>query len=418
MGRRLPSAACRALLSGAVAAVLGAVGLQGQEVVDLPAEDLHLSTGLESVYRVGSALAASEWEQFTAIRHIGFDGAGNLYMLDAPGPEAGTRIVIVDPAGRHVTDFGRHGDGPGEFRWPRRMVVWSDGGTLIEDVMHMGSHVFGPGGDFDHMVRGAAGRNLRPDRLDARTVVGASWRRTDDSGRSIVRFDMSSEEVTTRTLVEVWDPRPEDVGRGAPESLEDMVEEVWVFEPVLLFDVLPSGGIAFSDSSAYAIKLTDRSGAISRILRRPMSPLPVSEAIRRAERERRIEEARNRTITSSGGEDRTAEMAELTEALADARMAAVENMRFFPDVPVIVAVRSTWAGTLWIQRSAEPGSDEPGPIDVITPDGRYLGTLATGTEALPDMPDAFGPDGLIAFIETDDFDVPVITVRRLPSEIR
>ena len=34
------------------------------------------------------------------------------------------------------------------------------------------------------------------------------------------------------------------------------------------------------------------------------------------------------------------------------------------------------------------------------------------------MPDAFGPDGLVAFIETDEFYVPVITVRRLSQRVR
>ena len=90
-------------------------------------------------------------------------------------------------------------------------------------------------------------------------------------------------------------------------------------------------------------------------------------------------------------------------------------MRFFPEVPVIAALRATPRGTLWIQRSMEPGADEPGPIDVISRDGSYVGTLAPGQ---PNMPDAFGPDGLVAFIETDEFDVPIITVRRIPNAIR
>ncbi|WP_419163992.1 hypothetical protein [Candidatus Palauibacter sp.] len=415
MDRRSRAVVPRTLLNAAVAAALGAVGLRAQEVVDLPAEDLPLSVDLEPVYRIGSALAESEWEEFTAIRHIGFDGSGYLYLLDAPGPEAGTRVVIVDPAGRHVKDYGRHGDGPGEFRWPREMVVWPDGGTLIQDVMHMGYHVFGPEGDFHHMVRDEMGRDMRPDRIGARTVVGASWRRADDTGRSIVRFDLSSDEVSGRTLlVEAWAPRPGDEGRGAPESLEDFVDEVWGFEPALLFDVLPSGDIAFSDSSAYAIKLADRSGAISRVLRRPISPLPATEAIRQAERDRRLAEARNWEATAGGAES----LRELGRALAAARVAKVETMQFFPEVPVIAALRATWDGTLWVQRSTEPGSGEPGLIDVITLDGRYAGTLETGTASLPHMPDAFGPDGLVAFLDTDAFDVPVITVRRLPPEIR
>ena len=34
------------------------------------------------------------------------------------------------------------------------------------------------------------------------------------------------------------------------------------------------------------------------------------------------------------------------------------------------------------------------------------------------MADEFGPDGLVVFIEKDEFDVPVIVVKRLPPEVR
>jgi len=34
------------------------------------------------------------------------------------------------------------------------------------------------------------------------------------------------------------------------------------------------------------------------------------------------------------------------------------------------------------------------------------------------MPSAFGPDGLVAFRERDDFDVSRVVVKRLPAEIR
>ena len=397
-------------------ATLGTAGVQAQEVVDLSAEDLPLAVNLEPVYRIGSAMARSEWEQFTAVQYIGFDRTGNLYILDAPGPEAGTRVVIVDPAGRHVKDFGRQGEGPGEFQWPRRMVVWADGRTLIEDVLHMGSHLFGPEGDFERMVRGAVGPNLRPDPVDAGTVVGVSWRREDQGRRAIIRFDLSSGEVSERTVVEAWVPQPWAEARGAPVTLEDFVGEEWGFEPALLFDVLPSGGIVFADSSAYAVKLTDRSGVITRILGRPIPPLRATEAIKRAERDRRLEEqAWNRRTTSGGGGEPNAEMEALTRAMTEARKAAVENMQFFPEVPVIAALHATWDGTLWVQRSTAPDVTESGAIHVISADGRYIGTFPRGSLV---MPDAFGPDGLAAFIETDELDVPVIVVRRLPVEVR
>ena len=165
----------------------------------------------------------------------------------------------------------------------------------------------------------------------------------------------------------------------------------------------------------YAINLTDASGSISRILRRPIRPLPVTEQMKRGERERRLEEESTRRSTALAGGDPPPQVRSMINRYFDARRAGVENMQFHSEVPVVAAVRVTWEGTLWIERSMEPGASEPGPIDVIGSGGHYVGTFPAGRL---EMPDAFGPDGLVAFLETDEFDVPVITVRRLPQQIR
>lgn len=398
------------------AAILVALGFHvqaapAQEVVDLLAEDSLLTPDLELVYSIGSAGAATEWQLFSTISSLGFDAAGNLHLMDRTGGLTGqARIVVVDPTGGLAGEFGRSGEGPGEFRAPRQMIVWPDGATLVEDIMHRGYHVFAPGGVFERMVRNEAGSDMRPERTGGRTVIGGSW---DASTRAILRFDLSSAEVEALTLAEVWQPREQEVRAHEVQDIEDMVRAVWGFEPELLFDALPSGGVAFSDSSAYAIKLTDRAGAVSRILRRPIRPRSVTEDIRQAERERRIERLRNRpgSVTGNPGREDIAFM----NAILEGQMRGVENMRFFSEVPVIAAVRTTWDGTLWIQRSGEPGAEEAGPIDVLARDGRYVGTIAP--EVLP-MPNAFGPDGLVAFVEADEFDVPVVAVRRLPPAIR
>ena len=411
-GPRL-AAACAA----GFGAALGAAGLEAQEIVDLPAEDRPVSPDLELAYRIGSASAGEEWEEFTSISGVAFDGEGNLYLLDGTRTSADVRIVVVDAAGGFVNSFGRAGDGPGEFRAATQLVVWEDGQVLVEDMLHAGYHVFSPAGEFERMVRESGGGlgfamarrpDLRPERTGARTLVGRSR-------RAIQRVDMSSDDVEDRIIVQAWAPVEDE--RPLSGHPEDMIGEEWGFEPDVLFDALPSGGVAFSDSSVWAVKLTDPSGAVSRILRRPIRPLAVTEGMEQAERERRLEVERNRTITQRGSAPPPSVL-ELIDNMRSLRREAVENMRFFPEVPLIAAVRATWDGTLWVQRSTEPGSGEPGPIDVIAPDGRYLGTLQTGTAALPDMPDAFGPDGLVAFIGADAFDVPVITVRRLPPAIR
>ena len=59
--------------------------------------------------------------------------------------------------------------------------------------------------------------------------------------------------------------------------------------------------------------------------------------------------------------------------------------------------------------------DSDGPIDVVTPDGRYLGSYPSGAT---DLPSAFGPDGPVAFIEKDELDVPTVVVKRLPFAVR
>ena len=75
---------------------------------------------------------------------------------------------------------------------------------------------------------------------------------------------------------------------------------------------------------------------------------------------------------------------------------------------------TTWDGRIWVQRRGEePGTD--GPIDVLTFGGEYAGTYPTDAT---EMPDAFGPNGLAAFIELDEFDVASVVVRRLPTEVR
>ena len=398
----------------AFAGVLGGNSVGAQEVVDLPAEDLALPGDLELVYRIGSTEAVAEWEQFSTILGVGFDAAGSLYLLDGTGARAARRGVVVDRSGRHVRNFGRPGEGPGEFRVGRELIVWGDGRSLVVDMT--GYHVFSPGGEFERMVRDTGGfgvvtrTGLRPERTGSHAVLA----RTD---RSIVRVDMSSEAVGIRVLVEQsWAPgSPEPAARVM--EFEDMLDELgeeWGFEPEILFDALPTGGVAFSDSSTYAIKLTDASGSISRILRRPIRPLPVTERRKHAERERRLEEESNRQATAIEG-DPPPQILSMINRYMEAQRARVENMQFYPEVPVVAAVRVTGKGTLWIARSIEPGAREPGPIDVIGSGGRYVGTLPAGQLK---MPDAFGPDGLVAFIETDEFDVPAITVRRLPQQVR
>ena len=275
--------------------------------------------------------------------------------------------------------------------------------------------VFGPDGEFERTVRmGGNDAMIFMPRLDVdrrgegvlatgavRILDNAILRGRADGTiaepefRHVVRMDLTGDQVVVDTVAHAWLPPGEATG----------------FIPPLVAGALPDGGVAYTDSSAYAIKVTGADGTIERVLTRPLVPEPVTDRIRREERERRLRglEGDPPGAGRFGGE-RGAAMS----GMADAMRRAAESMEFHPVVPVVRGLRTSWEGHIWVQRRGEePVSD--GPIDVLTPDGRYLGTYAADATA---MPRAFGPDGLIAFVEKDEIDVQTVVVRRLPAGFR
>lgn len=214
--------------------------------------------------------------------------------------------------------------------------------------------------------------------------------------RPILRFGLSGEDVVEDTVARAW------------ESLSDASG----FAPPLAVGALPDGGVAYVDSSAYAIKVMSPEGNLVRVLTRPIRPEPVTDRIREGEIERQLEELDGSNDFGAGrtGGQRGAMMAQM----AAFRRSGIQSMTFHDVVPVISALKTGWRGTIWARRHGE-GVVRQGSIDLLTPDGRYLGTFAAEATT---MPSAFGPDGLVAFVERDELDVPTVVVRRLPSEIR
>jgi hypothetical protein len=189
------------------------------------------------------------------------------------------------------------------------------------------------------------------------------------------------------------------------------------FESGVFVAPLPDGRIALADSTNFRIKLLSRDGAVTAVVRRPIRPVPVSN--RFIEREKQVRRERwnnpgNRaSVTTSGGNE-SSERPRPSDPSQVRLQGYLDAMVFPAHLPVIVRMASDWTGRLWVQRSgADPWTR--GPTDVIAPDAHYLGTLPPSA---PGVPDAFGPDGLGAWIEKDELDAPVIVVRRVPAQIR
>ena len=380
---------------------LGSPALQAQEVIELPSRDTHIEPEFEEVYRVGS-LDGADWEVFSRVSAVGFSQSGDLYVMD----DQGGRIVLVSREGEFVREFGRLGDGPGEFAANTNtaigFTVLRDGRTVVFDAGHSAFQVFAPHGEFERSVRmpGASLyliRTLAPAR-DGQNVITTSVGAFGSGGpadgpeppfRPVYRLMLTGEEAVQDTVIRAWRPSG-DAG---------------AFGPALVARALPDGSLVYTDSSAYAIKVATRDGSLNRVLTRSFRPEPVTAEIRDAEIERRLAENEERYASSN---DRFA------AARLELGLTRIRNMDFYHEIPVVRTLRTSWEGTIWVQRRGEwPVSD--GPIDLLTPEGGYIGTYASGAT---EMPDAFGPDGLAAFIELDEFDVASVVVRRLPTDVR
>ncbi len=373
----------------------------GQEVIPLPAEDRYLDASFEEVYRLGS-VDGDSWDTFGGVGSVGFDGSGNLYIFDYRA----VRIHVVDLQGNLVRQFIGEGEGPGEFGTNYASVVeiavMRDGRVTVYDMGRMGFALFDANGEFERTVPLGGPQTHFPmigglqvfpdtDRVLATSEVGYLSRTGDDSEtplpfRFVLSYGLSGDQVEIDSVAAGWRPP------GDPEA----------FRPLLMAGVLPNGSVVFTDSSSYALKFAVPGGRVTRILTRPFQPRPVTDRMKAAEIERQLER-----LGDGGGDP-------MQQAMIEFRRGQIEAMEVFHEIPVILSLKTSWEGTIWVRRRGEEGAGG-NPIDLITADGRYLGTFAPSTTGLPR---AFGPDGLIAFVETDDLDVPYVVVKRLPAGVR
>ena len=415
-------------MAAPVAFFLAAPALSAQRIAEVTGRDRLIEHDFEEIYRVG-VVAGESWEMFGAVGRVGFDAAGNLYVFDrsGDGDSRDARVVVFDPAGAFVREFGSAGEGPGEFKRANGMAVMRDGTTVVRDGGHDAYHVFDPSGTFVRMVRFAEQKSkvrvISAIHADPRGGAvftpeggGGAGDAAASPSRPVVRLGLAGEVVDADTAALGWLPPRGGEGMeasievaGGTFSLGDVLGGFAMpgeFEPEVLLGVLPEGGLVYSDSSAYALKVTPPgSPEVERVIARPFHPEPVTESVRKEYGKKRS--GREGTATGIGTND---EGATVPFALSF----EMPERTFFPEIPVLRGLSATWEGRIWVQRRGkEPESD--GPIDVLTVRGEYLGTFHTDAAT---MPDAFGPDGMAAFIELDELDVASVVVRRLPPAIR
>jgi len=429
------------------AAVVSAPTAHPQELA-LTGRDRPIDADFEEVFRVG-AVDGEPWELFASIKRIAFDEHGNLYVFDDGGDslEPDLRIVVFDRSGAFVREFGRAGEGPGEFGRPASYGVMRNGIIVVGDRDHQAYHLFDASGRLLRMVhdRNVTTRNglsvsavvSGPIQVDPRG--GAVYKTTNegirrDTGidhRSIWRRILGGEEIRSEVAVRAWQPPREpqsdafelsddfgDIeGDDGPINVRELFRGITrtpIFEPRVLYGLLPDGSIVYSDSSAYALRIAppDGEGPV-RTITRPIEPRPVTERIKE-EHKRKTEERRAARPPSPTTRRLEAMRAAVGGSTRSEPMISAREAPFYSVVPVIQRLSTTWEGRIWVMRQGDEILED-GPIDVVSADGEYVGTFRAGATKVPN---AFGPAGLAVFIERDEFDVATVVVRRLPGGVR
>lgn len=427
---RIPSAAIGVMVTLVSWSCAGAGdGGGGDGPAGLEGPDYTIDPRPADVFMVG-ALEGESWETFGNVTRVAFDADGNLFILDT----GAGHIVMMSPTGEFVRTIGSPGEGPGELGRPFGFVVAPDGRLLVYDFAKQGLQVFTPEGEFLESVtfdpqEGIPGQEIHATPSgDVLSGGGFRVRMSTDGGieepppgRPIERFGLDGSLgvlYTAWELPEIDETEETRFSTGGG-NVSFRMQRTRAFEPGLHIGVLSDGRVAVADSIGYRVKLLDPEGNVTGTVERPIPPLVVDDEIRELERANRLA-----SFAEGGGGGGTAVMAFGRSGGGGARSMSIDreqirkmqeeqigSMTFAAEIPVITDMAVDWEDRLWIERyGASPGED--GPTDVVTADGGYLGTIpATGLR----IPDAFGPDGLIAFIEEDELEVQRVRVARLPS---
>lgn len=369
----------------------------------MPARDQAVRREVWELFSVG-ATDGGGGDVFGAVGDVGFDGAENLYVLD----RLNARVVVFDSIGRFVRTLGRRGGGPGELSAPQQMAVTREGEVIVSDAGRRALVVFERGTTARSIpypgVTMLMGRTLALDLRDgivSLAMGNPAAAGADSFGEELLLW-MPMGSGTPRRLASVSTPRSRTTsGDGI------RVHSPPIFSPAFQFAVVPGGSVAVADGATYTIRILDPGGGVLRVLQRPIEPRRVTARDRQRERERREAQLSDggglRVVGSQGISLPATVRQNMAQQLKDAEFARV--------MPVIRRMAADPAGNLWIERTG-PSLDQRGAIDVVSPRGRYLGTLA-GWE----LPAAFSSGGRIAYVRKDALGVQRVLVMRIRLEL-
>ncbi|MFO7586792.1 MAG: hypothetical protein R6X22_01855 [Gemmatimonadota bacterium] len=325
---------------------------------------------------------------FGRIADVAPRAAGGLWVVDAQA----ARVRGFDGAGREALSIGGPGRGPGEFRSPAGLVETDDGRVAVFESYPPRLDWFDADGRYLGAARVAPGR----DEAGTRTVPAfAQWAVAPDGTpfadvfavpvpggdpevrHALLRFPGDGLGGEGPDTVHSW---------RVPAPLPDPAGGIPVLPPRPLWAVGPDGAVRWTPGTPYEIRTLTREGGLAAVLRRPIPSTRLTPALRAA-----LEAGIRRSLEAGGG-----------PGAADAILRRLEFPEALPHVAGLWVSRPD--GTLYVARYTEESvrEERPTSLDVLGPDGEFLGELP-----LPEgfSPRAFTPEAAYGVLE-DELEVP------------
>lgn len=369
-----------------------------------PVEGQRPDTLLARPYaQIGSIDGAEEY-LFGDITAVAEDSRRRIYVAD----RIGSTVRVYAPDGRFLTQLGREGDGPGEYRWPLDIRFRGDT-AYVRDINRITVLVPRSSGAIPDSVRATwrlPGYGNSASRAAAITADGSYYYpayliRSDDSLHRHFYLRLQGGEWTADTL-EV--PRYRNmsstasayymVNRGTGRMLEGL--NATPFAPRPRWDITSRGTIVSGDGTRYALRETDlRDRTVGRISRTvPPQPVPTTE--------------RRDSLAELG-----ARLGSVPVPLDDVRNIPdeVRNLRL-PDVlPAFIDVQVAVDETIWVRRWPRPGRRES-IFDVFTGDGQFLRTTIIPAPLALDPPPYITAGTLLGVVIDPDTEVESVVAFR------
>ena len=352
----------------------------GVEIVLSTGADRILDWQFERVFAVGGADDGPEAFFRVTSRLVEADAAGNLFILDPQN----ARIVVFDKDGHFLRSMGSSGGGPGEFQSPGSFSVSPDGAVAVFDYGKGGLVRFDASGEVDDEQPFPLSPTSNPQRhfSQFRDTTLVSTSTSPMAAGSLTQMLRQIVDSDTLLLAELPLPQPEmamfeNCGGGIMLPPLFAPEVAWATQP---------GKIAVSASVEYSVSFRE-AGALTRIVRREIEPMPASrdQAIAHLGEGFRINFGRGPCLIDP------AEM--------------VDKRGYAEIIPLIGTVFLLPSGELWVQRFMVD-RDAIVPIDVFDAGGAYIGTL----ERESFSPVVLLPGDRVGVVEKDESDVERLVV--------